>query len=77
MGSRILFYAGPEDQKALTDFIRGLGMHIVPLRADQDYSDDPRVLAGCWISPVPAHELHPWGREGEPQVQYLDVLDPI
>jgi hypothetical protein len=77
MGSRILFVAGPEDQMVLTDFIRGLGMHLIPPQADQVYSDDPSILGGCWISPVPAQELHPWGRVGEPQVKYLDVLDPI
>lgn len=77
MGSRILFVAGPEDQKALTDFIRGLGMHLIPPQADQQYSDDPTVLGGCWISLVPAEELHPWGKAGEPQVKYLDVIDPI
>lgn len=52
-------------------------MHLIPPQADQEYTDDASVLAGCWISPVPAHELHPWGRAGDPQVQYLDVLDPI
>ena len=77
MGSRILFVAGPEDQKVLTDFIRTLGMYFVPPQADQEYTDDPSILGGCWISPVPAEKLHPWGRAGEPQVKYLDVLDPI
>jgi hypothetical protein len=77
MGSAFLFYAGPEDQRALIDFIRSLDLHLIPPQADQVYTDDANILRGCWISPVPAHKLHPWGRPGEPQVQYLDVLDPI
>ncbi len=77
MGSTFLFYASPEDQKDLIDFIRGMGLYLVPPQADQEYTDDACVLRGCWISPVPAQKLHPWGRAGEPQVKYLDVLDPI
>jgi hypothetical protein len=74
MGSRILFVAGPEDQKELTDFIRDLGMYLVPPQADQEYTDDPRILRGCWISPVPASELH---TTRKPAGCYADFLDPI
>lgn len=74
MGSRILFVAGPSDLEVLTNFIRSLGLHLVPLQSDQKYTDDSRILTGCFISPVPAHELQTWGN---PSVRYSDVLDPI
>jgi hypothetical protein len=74
MGSRILFVAGPDDIKALADFIRGLGLHLVPPQSNQRYTDDSGFLTGCFISPIPADQLRTWG---SPSIRYSDVLDPI
>ena len=74
MGSTFLYFAGPEDQKAMDEFIRSLGMHIVPPNPKFEYSDDPTVMAGCWISPVPASELR---LPEKPPIMYSDVLDSI
>jgi hypothetical protein len=49
-------------------------MYLVPLQADQEYTDDPLTLRGCWISPVPASELR---TTRKPPGRYADVLDPI
>lgn len=74
MGSRILFYAGPQDMKQLNAFVRSLGMYLVPPSPEVEYSDDETVLGRCYISPVPKEELHTWGHKTP---WHQDALDPI
>ena len=74
MGSRILFYAGPQDMKALNSFVRSLGVYLVPPSPEIEYSDDETVLGRCYISPVPKEKLRTWGHN---TAWYQDALDPI
>jgi hypothetical protein len=60
--------------KELNAFVRSLGMYLVPPSPEVEYSDDETVLGGCYISPVPAEELHTTSKL---PARYADVLDPI
>jgi hypothetical protein len=74
MGSRILFYAGPQDMNELNAFVRSLDLYLVPPSPALEYSDDETELGRCFISPVPKEELRTWGHK---TAWYQDTLDPI
>lgn len=76
MGSRILFVAGPDDIQALNDYIRSLGLHLVSRSTERSYSDNPLELAGCFISPVPADQLHTDPRYPTRRSEAIDPLIP-
>jgi hypothetical protein len=75
MGSSIGFFCGNSDNAQLTDFAKSIGLCLVPLRLDQGEVGEPEATGpGCFLSPVPVDELHPYG---EPRVLVSDVTDPL
>lgn len=63
MGKAIYLFAGPADNRALTDFALSIGLRVLaPLYADGDISSsNPAKGPFCFLSLVPHGATHPYG----------------
>lgn len=75
MTSRIYYACGPDDDRALVDFIKSNGLYLVRPNITLDYCEDYPISAhGGYISAVPLSELHPFGN---PPIQIKRSLNPV
>jgi hypothetical protein len=63
MGSSVSFFCGSKDTESLTEYATSLGLFLVPLLSDsnQRVSTDTSEYPFCYVSLVPAEQLHPYG----------------
>jgi hypothetical protein len=63
MSRQVCFFTGSEDDRALRDYIKSLGLRLVPLRVDLDpkLEYEPSRYPGWFISLLPLEDLHPYG----------------
>ena len=61
--SRVSFYAGPADNRALTDFAKSIGLLLLSTKLGGTVDeDDSTAFPGCILSLVPASELRLLGK---------------
>ena len=75
MSSCIYYACGPDDDRALIDFIKSIGIYIVPAIITMPVNEaDPSVGPLLYLSPVPLSELHP---VGNPPIKIKSPCDPV
>jgi hypothetical protein len=74
MGSSISFYCGKEDNLALEEQAKALGLFVVPMRLDREVPADPAQRPFCYLSLLPPEQLHPYGM---PAVNVSEATDPM
>jgi len=74
MASSIGFYCGASDNEALEAYARSIGLVLVPLSIDKPLVSSADVAPFCFLSLVPASDLHP---HGDPPVRITDARDPL
>jgi Pentapeptide repeats (8 copies) len=75
MRRQLMFFAGPEDDRALRGYIEAAGLHLVPecTNADPTRADEPRSRLLWTISLLPPNKLHPRG--SPPRINCFE--DPV
>jgi hypothetical protein len=76
MGKNISIFTGAQDDRDLRQYIRSVGLHLVPLRVDLDPAlvEDPGSYTGWFISFLPPDQLHPYGAS---PVRIGPATDPL
>lgn len=77
MGSSVSFYCGPEDDQALREQAKSIGLDLVPAWLDKldSYSDaNAERNPFSYLTFLPIDELHPYGK---PPVNIGDAIDPL
>jgi|SRR6185369_123761 hypothetical protein len=74
MSSSIGFYCGTSDNDALEEYARSIGLVLVPPSIDKPSVPKADVGPFCFLSLVPASDLHPYG---DPPVRITDARDPL
>jgi hypothetical protein len=64
MGLSIYMFAGPTDNRALSEYILSLGLRMYPILMQQPeiaLDDDPAAYPYCFLSAIQREDLHPYG----------------
>jgi hypothetical protein len=77
MGTSVMIFAGPKDDRALVEYAASLGLRLVPPRLDQVGTvafEEPSQGPFWYLSFLPVENLHPYGN---PPVKVGSATDPL